>query len=642
MFKKLFKKSKYSNITFLNELLKHDFDEEFLNGALESKDINIDYTDSDGNTFLHICLLRDKFKSALWLIQHNATTKIYNKNKQRAIDIAIEKENSQLLQSILLVNEIDLNKKDEEGRTLLQETVVNGHSEMAKILIDNGACVNSTDKQNRNVVFDALSFGDSEFIDYLTIQKDIELNNIDTNQNTIMHHSEVIKNDNIAVNLINAGADTTIKNKHGQTYLCDTALRGMDGYDIVDTALNHGADINSRVANNNTILMELIAATTKLSSDEVDRRKSLFEISKKILLKGIDKNAIDENNETALFKAVRVHDFELSAFLLSAGVNPNIQNHRKQTVLNYCVYQGVKALDVLLLLLKYKINLLTKDLRDRTIYEILNEIILHTHNKLKMNDRYILSLITNEGQYMRILKELLDASQDDLNFLDSTGNPLFFNPLLNDHFQLFKLYIKSGLDIHNVNIEAHNIFFEYVLKVFEDDNVDIDFQNNISMLLSAKLDQNFKDDTGYTIVHKILETKCNINLFDTLTQVVLFDYGLTDKMGRSVMHTAVWHDQQSIMQRMNNIDKKIVNIPDIYGILPISYAALLGSQELVLLFISMGANISSGIAIPKQAILKFGPMLKNLPKLRVGIENNDTLKNINMVIDQVQRDFKVL
>ncbi|MEA3554885.1 MAG: hypothetical protein U9R39_10895 [Campylobacterota bacterium] len=642
MLNKLFGKEIYTTQSFLEELYKYDFDEKFLDDAISSKKVDINHQDKDGNSFLHLCLFKSKFKSALWLIKNNANVELFNNIKESPINIIIEKNNHQLLKTILSVSDIDINKKDDFGRNLLQDTVVLGYNDMAKILIENGADVNSVDKNGRNVIFDALSYGNDSFLEYMLSLDNIELNNMDINENSIMHHSEVIKDDSKALKLIEAGADVTLQNKDGETYLCNTALRGMDGYPLVSSAIKQGADINSRVANENTILMELIATTVKLSDDEKERRKNLFEMSKKVLLHGIDTNAIDENNETALFRAVRVLDQELVAFLLSAGVNPNIQNNRLQTVLNYTAYQGVNSIDTLILLLKYKANAILKDENNQTLYEILNNIILHTHNKKVMTNKYILSLITKEGQYMLVLKELLEHNKEDLNFLDSTGSPLFFEPLLNDHFPLFKLYIKNGLNIQSLNILHHNVFFEYVLKVFEDDNTDIEFQNNISMLISSKLDHNYQDDTGHAIVHKILGTNCNLSLFDILTQVVLFDYNITDNLGRSVIHTAVWHDKTRVIRRLHLINQNIVNIPDNYGILPITYAALLGSQKLVLLFIELGANVKSGLTIPDPAIKQFSPMLKNLDKLKEHIEGKDIIEKMKIVIDQVKRDFKVI
>ena len=639
MLKTIFNKKQYSNEAFLGELFEHDFDEKMLKKILDSGNVDINYQDAKGNSFLHICLVKSKYKSAFWLITNKINVKLCNNNDQMAIDIAIEQNNKQIVEIILSLNLIDVNKKDKFGRTLLQNTVVLGYNEMAQILIEHGADINSKDMRNRNVIFDALSYGNEKFIDYLLKHQSLMLNNVDDNHDSIMHHPQVRQNDILANKLIEKGADPTIKNNNGNTFLCDTALRGMDGYDLINTALKHGVDINSRVAHNNTILMELIAASTKLSEYELERRESLIDMSKFVLVNGMDINAIDDANESALFRAIKVDDIELVSFLLSEGVDPNVQNIEFQTVLNEIAYKGADSLDILILLLKYKANPNIKDDKGRTLYEILNEIILQVHNKKPMMDQFLLSKINKEGHYTVILKELLSSNKKDINYLDSTGNPLFFNPLIYDHSAIFRLYIKNGLNIHTLNKEKHNIFFEYVLKIFENDIEYDEFQSNISMLLSAKLEHNYQDDKGRTVVNKIIFTKCNRNLFKVLVSVVRFDYTITDHLGRSVMHNAVWNDQKEIIRIIHEINNEIVNIPDNYGILPITYAALLGNQNLVLLFIELKANVKSGITIPSNALKRFSPMLKNLDKLLLYIENDDILNKMEIVIEQVKRDF---
>ena len=642
MIKRFLAKENFTLEQFRSELFKRELDNELIEKIYLALKLNLNTLDDNGKTLLHETIENKRFKSAIWLIKHGADIKIKNRYAQNSFDIAIEVNNPEFVKYLLALEEIDIETKDQDGRTYLQNAVVLGYHDIAKVLIEAGANINSEDKNGRNVIFDALSYGNEKFIDYLLDFKELELNKIDVNKNSIMHHHEVIKNDILAKKLIQRGANTTIKDKDGKTYLCKTALRGIDAYDLIDTALKNGADINSRVANNNTILMELISVSSKLNETEKDRRKSLFEMSKKVVLNGIDIDAIDINGETALFRAVRLNDFELTKFLLESKVDPNVQNNNLQSVLHIAVYHGIESIDILLLLLRFNANPLVKNKSDQTIYEILNEIILHTHGKKNMHDQFILSRIKQDGQYIRILKELLEHNKQDLNFLDSYGNPLFFTPLLNDHFPLFKLYIKYGLNIHNRNILNHNILFEYILRVFENNKELSSFQNNISMLLSNKLEHNIQDETGYTIVHKILSTPCNIHLFDILTDVILFDYTLTDNLGRSVIHTAVWHEQNMIMKRIHNINKKIVNIPDEYGILPLTYAALLGNQTLVLLLLELGSNVKSGVNISKAAIEKFKPMLKNLEKLKKNVEDTNTLRKMDILIDQVKRDFHVI
>ena len=135
-------------------------------------------------------------------------------------------------------------------------------------------------------------------------------------------------------------------------------------------------------------------------------------------------------------------------------------------------------------------------------------------------------------------------------------------------------------------------------------------------------------------------TPCNEKLFDILTRVVLFDYTIVDNLGRSVMHNAVWGDKPNIVRKIHLINSEIINIYDIYGLLPISYAALLGNQQLVLLFLELGSNIKGGNTISPQAITKFSPMVKNLIKLKIDLDSTNPISNkIDMVINQIKKDF---
>lgn len=636
---RLFSK-KFTNKSLLDELLKKNVDEKKLNEILNSRQVSINYFDKDGNNFLSICLKNSQFKSALWLIDNNINLNMPDQDLKYPIDIAIEKNNLTIVKAILDKGNTDLNRKDKYGRTMLQNSVLFGYYTISKILIQYGTDVNSVDLNKRNVIFDAISFGDEKCIETLIAIKELELNNIDINQETIMHHPLIKKNSPLAKVLIESGAQTTIKDKNGKTFLCNTALKGIEYYDLVDTALKHGADINSTVGNNNTILIELISVIVKL--EDGDYKTSLLSVCTNLIVAKIDKNAINDSGETALMIAVKASNIELVKFLLSYGVSTDIQNHNGETALFEAVYKGIENINIILLLLKYKANTLITNNRNETIYEALNNIILHINEKCYLEDKSIVKKLDHEGQYMSILIDLLKWDKRSLNFLDSNGDPLFFKPLCYDVPSLFKLYIKQGLDVHNKNSLNQNIFFAYVYHVFENDLEHINFQSNLSMLLSAKVDHNETDESGWSVVDKIIGTKCNINTFNTLLRIVRFDYGSVDNLGRSMLHTTVWFDNHHALKSIHRKDDRVLNISDTYGILPITYAALLGNQKLVLLFISLNTNVKSTIDIPKAAIEKFSPMLKNLDKLKDNIDDEDTIRKINIVIDQVQRDFKII
>lgn len=643
MLGKLFKRE-HTIVTFLQELLHKEPNWKWLEEGLKKEIIDINHKDKDGNTFLIKCLKVSKFKSAVWLINQHVDTTIRNNENKTAINIAIEKNNLIVVKELLNLKKIDVNQKDIDGRSLLQNVVVFGNNKMAKVLINYGADINNIDKHGRNILYDALSYGDQPFIQYLLGLKGIDLNSIDEDGDTLMQHTEVRKSDEIAKDLLVAGIDSTIKDKKGESYLFQTALRGDEAEEIIDLALEHGANVNSKTAKDNTIMMELIAASTKLSVDEQSRRSSLLKTSTKMLDYGGDINALDADNETGLFNAIRLRDFELASFLLSNDIDPNIQNNKGETALSIIVLDGIQSLDLILLLLTYDATPNLRNKKGQTLYEVLNNIILHNFGTKLMDDNELIEEINPHGQYISIVKELLEHNnEDNLNYLTSIGAPLFFEPLLYEHTTLFKLYIKYGLNIHTVNKANHSIFFEYILKIFENDKSDPKtcemFQANITGLISSKADKNYQDALGFTILHKIIGTKCNEKLFKILTKIVLFDYTLTDNLGRSVMHSAVWSNKPNIIKRIHSISPKAMNIIDNYAILPITYAALLGNQALVLLFLELGSNISGSKEIPPKAIKKFSPMLKNIAKLRIGLEDSPYLSNMETVMDQVHRDF---
>ncbi len=298
-------------------------------------------------------------------------------------------------------------------------------------------------------------------------------------------------------------------------------------------------------------------------------------------------------------------------------------------------------INIALLLIKHGTSTISQNSDGETLFEILNNIILHIDNKKRLNNQYLLSKLDDNVDYIDILEQLLQNNKEDLSYFDSKGNPLFFQPLFYDHYQLFKLYIKYGLNIHANNISGNNILFEYIYHVFKNDNTNIDFANNISMLLSSKLNHNHQDKDGYTIVHKILETKCNMELFNILTTIVRFDYTITDEIGRSAIHIAVWHNHIEAIKRIDYFDKNIKNITDNHGILPITYAVLLGNYNMVLLLIELNSNIKSDITISQNAVIQLTPLFENIKIFNVKINNPDIKRKIDILIDQVKRDFKI-
>ncbi len=643
MIKKLVQKiqnNTNTNELFLNELINNNFNKTKLEKAFTKYEININHLNTNSENYLYLAIYNGKTEAALWLIEKGIEIDVANKNGFTPFDIAIENQYHRVVQVILSKIETDINKKDIHGRTKLQDSVMLGDHEMAKILIEHGADINSKDNKGQNILYDALSYGHIDFIEYLLTLKELDINNIDKENNNILHHAFALSNDEVALKLIKNGASPNHRNKEGNTYLSIIAQRGIEAFNIIEVALENGFDINSRVANKNTILMEVLSALSNIDPADEAKRNSLLSMSKKLIEIGLDINAVNENNEHALFQTIKSSELQSTLMLLEKKIDVNLQNKNGETPLFYACYGGIEKLEITILLLKHGANPTLKNNKGQTVFEILNNLVLSNHGQMDFIDNDVMKYAVGHTRFMNVLKAIFKYYKRELDFFDSEGNPIFFKPLIYDNIPLFKLYLKAGVDLKMVNSDGSNLFFEYVLHAFQQDNPDIDFETGLSMLISAKVDHNVQDKTGWTVVSKIVaQTPCNKKLFKALLKRVRFNYKIVDKLGRSVIHSAVWSNNIEVIKLINHIDSDIKNIPDHYGILPSIYAALIGNKSVLLYFVELKSKIKTDQSISQAAIKKFSPLLKNIEKLKAETVNISEMEIITTIMQQLKKDF---
>ena len=624
------------------ELLGNDFDAESAETIINSHKVNINKIDENGNTLLHKAIMNNKFRASQWLIKNGINVRIENNNGLTPQRLAVEKGNLPLIDALIQHSHTDINQLDDNGRSLLQDAVLMGHIDVAKQLIQNSIDVNNVDKKNRNVSFDALDYGDNNIINEVLLNTEVDLNLTDIYGNTILHNKEVLNNDDLAVKLLKKGADPTIINKDGNNFLTIAALRGGLGEVILDTAIQCGCDLNSTVSNNNSVLMEVMFAFAKISKTEEKRRKDLRNVAKKLMDNGLDVKALNNDGESVLFNIVRNNDIEGCAFLLehNKDIDINHKNREEETLLSISILQGVHHLDMILLLLEYGADPTITNRANKSVLEILNEIILHVHNIKRIRNRKILRYISSTGNYMFIIKEILSTQNFNFNFLDSTGNPLFFMPFINGDIPTTRLYFKYGLDINANNKNGNNIFYEYVSNIFESGLYDDNFRAYLSFLLINNVDIKTTNELGQNIFSKVALTKeCNLKLFRNLVDTTKFDYRSTDNLGRTIVHSCVWSNNIKLLNLIHSISSDIQNIPDNYNMLPITYSALFGHKEMVKEFLKKDAIVRNSQPIPKFLKEKFQPLLKNLSKLTLDCNNKDELVKIEVLKSEVERSL---
>jgi ankyrin repeat protein len=632
-----------SNIdSFKKELLKQNINKVLLEKILQDNKDYLNYTDEYGNSLLLLCLLKNKQKSAQWLIENGINPLLKNDNNEDAISIAIKKSANLVVRSLLQCDGVNINQTDHEGRSLLQNAVIAGEEKIIHTLISAGIDVNNTDKHNRNVAFDAIAFGESNIIDLIVNIQELDLNIIDDNGDTILHKENVIKDQELCETLIKKGADPTICDNEGKNLLFNTALMGMDGISLLDIAVEQGYSLNAPVKKKNTILMETLEVFYKLPAHEEARRESLLNMANKLVEKGLDVNALNEYGENALFDAVRNNDYQTCAILLQNKVNLNKQNRLKQTPLLLAVYKGVDCLDIILLLLHNGADPNIKNELGQGVLEILNQLVLHTHNYKVLTNSYILIYLNTNGKYLIIVKEILQNSKFHMQFLDSKGNPLFFIPLLFGDYDLFKLYISNGFKINEKNKQGLNIFYVYVEFAFKINRYFDTFKTVLIRLIQEKVDINVINAKGKNIFAEVLNNKTNQHLYSDLLNTCQVKYDSVDKVGRTLMHQAVLNNNLEIVKMIQVKNFDVVNIADGYGILPITYAALLDDFVIVNeLLKNKHIYIKSNKKISLKVKEKFANMVKNVEKLKNHTLDQDLLRKITILTDQVKNDFKI-
>jgi len=128
----------------------------------------------------------------------------------------------------LLVQNTDVNAKDNNGFTALIHAAGSGHTEIAGVLIDNGADVNAKDNKGWMALMWASYLGYTEIAELL-IDNGSDVNAKDNDGMTALMWAALDNHTEIVKLLIDNGADVNIKSNDGLTALM-YAAEGKEGY----------------------------------------------------------------------------------------------------------------------------------------------------------------------------------------------------------------------------------------------------------------------------------------------------------------------------------------------------------------------------------------------------------------------------
>lgn len=637
MIKKFIKKKTFTEEDFLKELLNPIFTLDSVEEKY-NENINLKKTNSNGETYLHLCVKKGCLESAKWLLKNRVDLEAQNDDGETPLFYAALANSGVITRYLISIgaNTAHINK---HKRTALQEVVIAGKNTI-NTLFDHTKNLNNADIHGNNLVFDAVSNGSRDLIEKVIKNNEIDINQINNEGNTILHKEVILKNNELAMRLMEEGADPTILDKNGKNFLFYAISKGIENEAVLDKAIELGCDINSKDSNNKTILMQSVENYLKLENDEKKMKNSHLLMIKKLIQEGIQVDAVDNRKETVFFTVIRSLDEKLiEIFIKHDSLHINDQNIDGETVLTDCALQGIKASKHIKALLKAGADANIEDLKGSTVIEKLIEATLHFYNRKKIDNK-LLEKVKNSADYMDVLRLIIDNSKVNLSKLNSKGQPLFFDPIIFFNYELFKILRNYNININLKDKDGHNIIF-YLMEYSEHSptyNQKL-YLETLQNLINIGVQIDAKDLKGDSLLHKAINEKCEYTVKLLLNSNP--DVYTKDSKGRTLIHSAIWKEDLRYFKLIHAHDRELINHADKFGVLPINYAAFMGKYELVKIMLESGAHVNNTYDISPKMIDFFTKFHNNIEKLEDQADNKIEQQNLKLLYTSMKKEFRI-
>ena len=329
---------------------------------------------------------------------------------------------------------IDINKKDEKGRSILFMLSAKRKIDAIRVLLKNNANINIEDRYGRSVLDEAALRSDGIMLRFF----------------------------------LDNGFDINRKNSAGRTIFQDVALDG--NYKIFQILMNYRPDFNIKDSYGKTVLFDAVEGENiDIIKDVVNNVDSL--------------NILDENYQTALFKAVLKDNIEISKLLILNGINVNFLDRDGQNVLFNTILQGSKNIPIIELLMKKNINM---NIVDNNNKNILDELLfvhdLQKNTSKELDGKY--KLITPEKEYLPLALMFINNGLD-IDKIHEDGKTTLQFEIENKNFANVEFLVNCGADINVSDENDKNIIYKEILKGYSNYQM-IDFLVSKGANLEAK------------------------------------------------------------------------------------------------------------------------------------------------------------
>ncbi|KAK8132021.1 hypothetical protein PG999_000194 [Apiospora kogelbergensis] len=193
-----------------------------------------------------------------------------------------------VLMHYLAAEDGTVNFRDEHGRSPLSYIAERGYADIAKLLIEKGADINTANRGGSTPLYFALSSGRTD-VAKLLIEKGANINIADQTGTTPLHQASFNGYRDVAELLIEKGADVNAASQTGSTPLLQASFNGRR--DVAELLIEKGANVNAASQTGSTPLYQASA-------------RGYRDVAKLLIEKGANVNAADETGWTPLYRAL--------------------------------------------------------------------------------------------------------------------------------------------------------------------------------------------------------------------------------------------------------------------------------------------------------------------------------------------------